>query len=169
MNNLIMAGADFIVIPCVSAHFFLQELREQLNIPILSIIDKTVGKVEKYPQRLQTVGLLAAEGAIRGGLFQEEFLKKGIKTLVPEGADLQQLMSAIFCLKDTKDGSDRKTIKKEVIAISNRLIQKGAKGIIAGCTEISIVLNPKDLSVPIFDTLTILSRAAIEEAGSQAL
>ena len=134
----------------------MQELREQLNIPILSIIDKTVGKVEKYPQRLQTVGLLAAKGAIRGGLFQEEFLKKGIKTLVPEGADRQQLMSAIFCLKDTKDGS-------------NRLIQEGAKGIIAGCTEISIIINPKDLSVPIFDALTILSRAAIEEAGSQVL
>ena len=62
-----------------------------------------------------------------------------------------------------------KQLKKEVIAISNRLIQEGAKGIIAGCTEISIVINPKDLSVPIFDTLTILSRAAIEEAGSQVL
>jgi len=70
-----MAGTYFIVIPCASAHLFLQEIREQLNIPILSSIDKTVGTVEKYPQRLQTVRLLAAEGAIRGGLFQEEFLK----------------------------------------------------------------------------------------------
>jgi len=128
-----------------------------------------VEKVENHHQRLQTVGLLAAEGAIRGGLFQEEFFKKGIKTLVPEGDDLQQLMSAIFRIKDTKEGFDRKVIKKEVMAISKQLIQKGAKGIIVGCTEISVIINSKDLPIPFFDALTILARAAIEEAGVKAL
>jgi len=167
--SLIRAGADFIVIPCISAHFFLQDLRKQLNIPILSIIDKTAEKVGNHHQRLQTVGLLAAEGAIRGGLFREEFLKKGIKTLVPEGDDLKQLMSVIFRIKDTKEGFDRQVIRKEVMAISKQLIQKGAEGIIVGCTEISVITNSKDLPIPFFDALTILARAAIEEAGVKAL
>ncbi|MDI6754139.1 MAG: amino acid racemase [Thermodesulfobacteriota bacterium] len=163
--SLKRAGVDFIVIPCVSAHFFLKELKQGINLPILSIVDKTAEYVKFAHPNIKTLGLLAAEGAIRGELFQDRFGREAIKVLLPEAADLQKLMAAIFRIKNTKAGLDRKIIKEELKEISYRLINKGAEGIIVGCTEISIVVGPGDLNVPIFDALTILARAAIEEAG----
>ena len=74
-------------------------------------------------------------------------------------------MAAVYEIKGAPGARSREAIGAEIRAIAGRLIQRGAQGIVAGCTEIPLVLKPGDLDVPVFDTLLLLGRAAIAEAG----
>jgi len=162
------AGADFIIIPCVSAHFFLPDLRRKLGLPILSMLEETAAAIEAYRPKILKAGLMAAVGPIQTGLFYGILQKAGMETLVSEEDDLQRVQTAIFHVKDTKGGHDRRGLKKGMKEIGDRLIQKGAQAIVVGCTELSILIHPDDFGVPVFDALTILARSAVKRAGLKA-
>ena len=162
--SLEKAGADFIVIPCISAHFFLDELRRKLSLSILSALDEVSVLITRDHPDIEAVGLLATKGTIHGGLFQKRLLERGITTLVPDPDDQEHAMGAIYKIKALKASRVREECKKTFIDISSNLIKKGSQGIIAGCTEIPLVLEPKDLMVPLFDPLLILAKAAVREA-----
>ncbi len=159
------AGADFVVIPCVSAHFFLEELRKESALPILSMFDVTARHVNRRRPLMNMVGLLATTGTIRGERFSERLSASGIYTLAPAAADQERIMAAIYAVKAGARGDTRERIRKEVAEVALRLVMQGAQGIIAGCTEIPLVLEQGDLPVPVLDTLLILARAAIAAAG----
>lgn len=162
--SLKKAGADFIVIPCISAHFFLDELRRKLPLPVLSAFDEvSVIITEEHPD-IEAVGLLATKGTVHGGRFQKKLLENGINTLVPDPDDQEHVMSAIYKIKSLKASQVRRECKKILVGVAENLIKKGAQGIIAGCTEIPLVLEPEDLTVPLFDPLLILAKAAVREA-----
>ena len=74
-------------------------------------------------------------------------------------------MAAIYDIKNSQPARSRAQITLDLISIAKDLISKGARGIIAGCTEIPLALNQEHLSVPYFDALTILARVAILKAG----
>jgi aspartate racemase len=159
------AGADFIVIPCVSAHYFLPQLSRRLNLPIISMLDEAAARIKAFKPQIKKVGLLAAEGTMRVGLFQSRLMRDAIETIIPEGKDRAEVQANIFKIKDTKARHDRKEISPRLHEIAERMIVAGAQGILIGCTEISIVMDPSSFSVPGFDALTILGQAAIHEAG----
>jgi len=159
------AGADFIIIPCVSAHYFLPELSRRLNLPIISMLDEAAVRIKAFKPQMRKVGLLAAEGTMRFGLFQNRLMRDVIDTIIPEGRDRIEVQANIFKIKDTKARHDRKEISLRIHEIAERMIVAGAQGILIGCTEISIVMDLISFSVPEFDALTILGQAAIREAG----
>jgi len=159
------AGADFIVIPCVSAHFFLEELRSQITLPVISIFDATVEHIRTAHPHIRKIGLLATIGTLEGGRFQDCLERGGIGTLLPDHADREKIMRAVYEIKGADAGRSRSEIGREVRDVANRLLAQGAQGIVAGCTEIPLVLRSDDLSAPLFDTLLLLARAAIKEAG----
>ena len=158
------AGADFVVIPCVSAHFFLDELQREAGLPILSMFDVTAEHIHQHHAHIRTVGMLATTGTIQGGHFRERLQQAGIETLTPAGPDQERVMAAVYEIKGAPGGRDRDAIGAEIRDISERLIQRGAQGVVAGCTEIPLVLKPGDISVPVFDTLLLLARAAVAAA-----
>ena len=159
------AGAAFIIIPCVSAHFFLADLEAELTLPILSLLDVTVEEVKRRHPVPDTVGLLATTGTIQGGMFQARLRQGEIETLVPDHDEQKRVMAVIYGIKATQPASSREEMRAELQAVCGRLIENGAQGIIAGCTEIPLILGPADLPVPLFDPLLILARAAIIKAG----
>lgn len=162
------AGASFIIIPCVSAHVFINEIRRQANLPILSIFDAVAEVVARDYPKIKTVGLLGTTGTVKGGLFQERLNQEGIKTVVPDDAVQSTIMAAIYDIKDAAPSRTRPEITSALVAAADSLIghkPEGARGIIAGCTEIPLALDQQDLPVPYFDSLTILARAAILRAG----
>jgi aspartate racemase len=163
------AGAGFIVIPCVSAHFFLDELQQGTGLPILSMFDVAAEHIRQHHPHIRTVGILATTGTLRGARFQDKLRQAGIQTIAPLEPDQERVMAAIYEIKGAPGGRDRDAIGAEVREISGRLIQRGAQGVIAGCTEIPLVLKPGDLSVPVFDTLLLLARAAIAAAGREPI
>jgi aspartate racemase len=113
---------------------------------------------------MRTVGLLGTKGTVQGGGFQRRLLEGGISTRVPELVDQERVMSAIYKIKGIGADSVKRESKEIMIDISNQLLLGGSEGIIAGCTEISLVLEPEDITSPLFDPLLILARAAIKEA-----
>lgn len=168
-RTLERAGADFIVIPCVSAHFFLDELSGQLTLPILSLFDAVAEELERQQPVPAAVGLLATTGTIHGGRFQERLQKRGIDTLVPGLDDQKRVMSVIYRVKATSSGAGREEMRSELRSVVTTLVDRGAQAIVAGCTEIPLVLRSQDVPLPFFDSLVVLARAAIVRAGRRPL
>jgi aspartate racemase len=169
---LARAGADFIIIPCVSAHVFLSEIQQQIQLPVLSIFDAVAEAVTRDHPRIKTVGLLATTGTVSGGLFQKRLGQDAIKTLVCEDAVQSRIMAAIYDIKNAHAARSRSEITTDLIASAESLIARrpeGAQGIIAGCTEIPLALKQEHLPVPYFDAVTLLARAAIVMAGIQPI
>jgi aspartate racemase len=160
-----LAGAEFIIMPCVAAHFFLEEVRQQVKLPILSILDVvTEALVRQHPQ-IAAVGLLAVTATLRSGLFQKRLAADNIKAVVPGETHQSMVMAAVADIKKTPPARSRLQITSDLIATAQTLISNGAGAIIAACTEVPLALLPEDLSVPYFDALAILARAAVLEAG----
>jgi aspartate racemase len=159
------AGSDFIIIPCVSAHFFLEQVRQKITLPILSIFDVVTETIMGDDPGIKTVGLMATTGTITGGLFQKRLAADNIKTIVPSESEQAKVMAAIYDIKNSQPARSRGQITSDLTATAEDLISDGARGIIAGCTEIPLALNQEHLSVPYYDALTILARAAIRKAG----
>ena len=159
------AGADFIIIPCVSAHFFIEEIQDRSGLPILSIFDAVTETITRDHPDIAVVGLMATSGTVRGGLFQKRLDKDGIQSLVPADSVQSSIMDAIYDIKNARPARSRDAITADLIAAAETLIDAGARGIVAGCTEIPLALKAEHLSVPYFDALTILARAAIRKAG----
>ena len=166
------AGAEFIIIPCVSAHVFLADVRQQIELPILSIFDAVAEAITRDFPDIKTIGLMGTTGTVSGGLFQQRLIRDGIDTLVPEDNMQAAIMAAIYDIKKSGPERSRAAIRADLVAAAESLTARkpvGAQGIIAGCTEIPLVLRQEYLSVPYFDAVTILARAAILKAGVEPL
>jgi aspartate racemase len=168
-KNLERAGAHFIVIPCVSAHYFIRGLREGITIPVISIIDEVAGEIERHHPGMERTGLIATTGTIRAGLFHDRLREIGVEVLVPPAEDQEELvMSAIYGKSGIKAGFISPENKGKILRAATALIERGAQGIIGGCTEVPLVVGGGDIAVPFFDSLDILARAAIRQAKGTA-
>lgn len=164
-KSLEKAGASFIVIPCVTAHYFIDDFRKQVDVPIVSLVEELGREITDKYSDMKKIALLATTGTIKGGHIQKRLEKLGLQVLVPT-EDLQEkmVMEAIYGTKGIKAGYVNYENKEKFIKITKLLIEKGAEGIIAGCTEIPLVLKQNDIPIPLFDTTLILAKAAIREA-----
>jgi aspartate racemase len=159
------AGADFIVIPCVTAHCFYAPLSRATRLPIVHLVRELASYVQARYPAVHTVGLLATTGTLETGLFQKAFANTTVTVLTPSaGSQRQRVMHAIFAKKGIKAVGPTAWSKALIAVAANTLISRGAQLIIAGCTEIPLVLRDGDLSVPVVDALTVLARVAVERA-----
>ena len=158
-RNLEGAGADFIVIPCNSAHYYIEAVRAAVSIPVISIIDETAAAVGAASCR--TAGLLATPGLVESGIYHRAFEAAGIAVLTPAPDGLAGLMAAILAFKDQ---GAQKELREAALRVSAGLVERGAEGIVLGCTELPVALAGHELPVPGFDTIEILARAAVREA-----
>jgi aspartate racemase len=138
-RTLARAGADFIVIPCISAHAFLPEIRRASPVPILSLVDESLAGAKKQKPRLRRVGLLASTGTVRSGLFTKTFAKAGIEIITTTEKEQSRVMEAVFGKGGVKAGFTEGQPRKLVLDVARRLIKRGAEAVIAGCTEIPLV------------------------------
>ncbi len=159
------AGADFIVIPCVTAHHFYDRLQKRIRIPILHIAVETMSYVQAHLKNIHQIGLVATTGTLRSGLFQRAFSNTKTVILVP-APDVQKncVMRAIYGPEGIKAAGPSAEAKRLILDASRRLIKQGAQAVIAGCTEVPLVLKDGDLPVPVIDSVDILAKAAIKKA-----
>jgi aspartate racemase len=159
------AGADFIVIPCVTVHYFHSALQKRTSLPVLHIVEETVKRIRKRYPRARRIGVLATTGTIRAGLFQEALAATKADVLVPsEDTQRTVVMKAIYAVKAGGATGEARAL---VHRAANELVARGAQVVIAGCTEIPLVLKDGDLPVPVVDPITILAEAAIDRAGGR--
>ena len=160
-RNLEKAGADFIIIPCNTAHYFLPSIQESVKIPILNMIEETAKETRKKISPIQKVGLLASIGIYKTEIYPQHFKKFNIEVISPEEKDKEEVMKVIYAVKA---GNLSEEIKKNILKIAQKLIDKGAEAIIAGCTEIPLILKEGDVSVPLIDPTQVLAKAAVQKA-----
>jgi aspartate racemase len=160
-KNLEKAGADFIIIPCNTAHYFLSQIQKSVKIPILNMIEETALETKKRIPQIKKVGLLASNGVYKAGIYNQYFKKYNIEVIFPEEKDKEKVMKVIYAVKA---GNLSEEVKKSIISIAQRLIDKGAEAIIAGCTEIPLILKEKNFSVPLIDPTQVLAKVAVEKA-----
>lgn len=160
---LAAAGADFVVIPCVSAHAFLGELRPLIRLPLISMLDVVADHLRQDHPQVRVAGLLATTGTVRSGSFQAALRGAGVQALVPDEDGQRRVMDAIYRIKASPAG--RAAARRELADAARRLVAGGAQGVVLGCTEIPLVFEPEDVPGPSFDSVVLLARAAIVAAG----
>lgn len=162
------AGADFLLMPCNTAHFFIDALQAAVSIQIVDMLQSTVQFIHSnYPQ-LETIGVIASTPTLECQLYGDLLQRNGYKTLVPSSLVQEQVMNAIFSESGIKAGFTDKP-REVLIASAEHLIDMGAQAIIAGCTEVSLVLKAGDFDAPLIDPLAILAALAVERASGYAL
>lgn len=155
------AGADFVIIPCNTAHFFINQLQEELRIPILDMIKLSAEEAKKNYTNLKRAGLLATDGTLKSELYRTAYDKAGIEIIEPTPEKQAEVMKAIYQYIKAGNLIDGGLMLRDV---ANELVSLGAELIICGCTEVSLVLKDGKLQVPILDPLQILADAAVAEA-----
>ncbi len=159
-KNLEKAGADFIIIPCNTAHYFLSSIQKSVRIPVLNMIEEAAKETQQRIPQIQKVGLLASIGVYKTKIYHQQFEKFNIEVIYPEEKDKGEVMKAIYAVKagDLSNG-----IKWNILKIAQKLIDKGAEAIIAGCTEIPLILKEGDVAVPLIDPTQILAKIAVQK------
>lgn len=163
-KRLETAGADFLVMPCNAAHAFAHAIRESVSIPLVSIIEETRDEVVRRFPGVRSVGVLASSGCIDAGLYQEAFGERGIEVLVPDGSDREAFMQLIYLIKS---GDRSEAVADGMRAIAARLVARGAEVVVAGCTEVPLVLRAADVSRPFVDSTDVLVARTIARAREE--
>ncbi len=162
-KHLEKGGADFIVICTNTMHKMAEEVAQNINLPLVHIADATAEAIKL--QKLKKIALLGTKFTM-----EQDFYKKRLTDLhqldviVPteeEREIVHQIIYKELCMGQIKGDS-----KKAYQNIIHHLQQKGAEGVILGCTEIPLLIKQEDVSIPIFDTTTIHAKKAVERAIS---
>ncbi len=159
------AGADIIVMPCVTAHYFIKDVMKEEDFRFISLLDEAVKWAKTHIPGIQKAGLLSSSGTIKSGIFHSAFEEKGIRLITPDENEQKIVMDAIFGKKGIKAGYKSGISRESIVRAAIALINKGAEAVIAGCTEIPLVLKSEDINVPYIEPMHITVTAALKEAG----
>jgi len=155
-NNLEKAGADFIVICTNTMHKVVNQIKEKISIPILHIAEMTAEKI--LEKGLKNIALLGTKYTMEQDFYKSKLIEKGINVIIPDKNDIEIINEVIYdelCL-----GTINSNSKKKFLEIVDKLRNKGAEGIILGCTEIGLLIKNEDTDVPLFDTAIIHAEQA---------
>ena len=161
-RRLESAGAELLVMPCNAAHAFAGAVVGAVGVPFLSILDATVAATRHRHPEAASVGVLAAQGALDAHLYRDAFAARGIRTIEPEGASRERFMELLYRIKRGDKGAE---VRTAMSALAAGLVEQGAEAIVAGCTEVPLVLAADDVAVPLVDSLEALARATVAAAG----
>jgi len=151
------AGANCIVIPCNTAHYWYDKLTQGNNIYTISIIDSVVSKI--YELGYKNVGILATNATIKAKLYQSALETKGINILIPNEKEQKDVMDGIIEVKSGNVEFGTMLIEP----VFNALIARHADAVILGCTEIPIALASLENENPdkCLDSLDILAQQCV--------
>lgn len=161
VRRLVEAGAEIVVVPCNTIHAYLGPVMRGAPVEFLSIVDTTIAAIRR--RSIQRVGLLATDGALASGLFQSAFEEAGIDWVLPTSPQQETVMGLIEAVKAGRDGTGT---HDQLEALLAGLVQSGVRTVVAGCTEISTLLDlvgPSD-SVDVVDPALELALHTVERA-----
>jgi len=161
-KRLEAAGADFLVMPCNTAQAFAQKAAAAVEIPFLDIVEETVGAIESGINR---VGLLATTACLRAGMYQPALKASGRSCVLPTDAEQDRLMQLVFLVKSADQGD---VVCQEMLDLAHGLVKRGAQAVVAGCTEIPLVLRQEALEVALISSTQVLAARTVELATGSA-
>jgi aspartate racemase len=159
------AGADLIAVPCNTAHAFLPGIEAQVGVRIIHMIEETARHIAAMRPHVDRVALLATTGTVRAGLYQDWLSRTGKEVMLPDAGEQAVIMRVI---RDVKAGDTRAETRHRIAEVAEGIAKRGAQAVVAGCTEIPLVLHAEDVSVPVADPSQILAEAVVAQAGGTA-
>ncbi|MFA5713771.1 MAG: amino acid racemase [Bacteroidales bacterium] len=162
------AGADMILIACNTAHYYIPQITPHIEIPILHMLDLTASFIAEEAKKggveKPSVGVLATTGTIRSQLYKNSLEKFSLNVLIPTSTEQEELvMEGIYGKEGVKAGFHRQPAKLLQKA-AHLLEERGANFIIAGCTEIPLVLTESMVGVKLVNSMEVLAKEAIKLA-----
>lgn len=157
------AGAHCVVMCTNTPHLVADTVRQKIKIPLLHIAEETAKEIVR--QGISKAGLIGTRFTMENSFFKDRLLKFGVESVIPGDADRDYIHAAIF--NELTKGSFLEETKSKFLSIIDKLKAQGAEGVIFGCTEFSLLINPSDCSIPVFDTAFIHSKAAVDFALSE--
>ncbi len=150
------AGCTCIAVPCNTAHYFLDQVQEQIRIPILHMIRETAKALAA--QGKSRPGIVATVGTIQSGLYQKEFAALGIQAVIPSDPAQAQAMSLIYDdIKSGRDGDPQK-----FAAVHRDLLAQGCDCAVLACTEMSVFASQHHLPPFYTDAMAILAERSVQ-------
>lgn len=154
-------GAGAIAIPCNTAHAYLTAIRAAVDVPVFDMIELAAAAIAStYPGAV--VGVLAATGTVRLGLYQAALQANGLAVEQPDDDLQEEVMAAIREVKGGGSGRDRRL--DHAIEV---LRSRGAKVLVLGCTELPLAVDSASTAIPVVDATDVLARACLEWAGGR--
>lgn len=153
-------GADLIAICTNTMHLMADEVQDAVNVPLIHIVDCVVEEIKK--KNLSKVGLLGTRFTMEQPFYKELLINNNIEVLIPEEEDRKVVHDVIF--GELCKGINEPASKEAYLNIINKLVERGAEGVILGCTEIPLLIQQNDTSIPLFDTTFIHANKVAQKA-----
>ena len=157
------AGADFLLLCTNTMHKLAPAIAEAISIPLLHIADATARAIEA--QHFETVGLLGTRFTMEENFYRDRLRDHGLRVLIPSAPDRQLVDRIIF--DELCRGIVKHRSREHYLRIMAEMAEQGAEAIIAGCTEIGMLVSPEQTPLPLFDTTAVHVDEAIRLAFLQ--
>lgn len=156
------AGCDVIAIPCNTAHHWYAELAAATGVPILHIVDAVSARIDSEARQVSTIGLLATAGTVEAGIYQERLAAGGRSVVdLNDLGEANPVMAGIRAVKAGELEEARALLTKA----AGMLVDRGARGLVYGCTDVSAVLGTTistvGVGVPVWDSSEALAAACV--------
>lgn len=154
-------GADFLAIPCNTAHYYQAMIQEAVSIPVLNMIQLTCEKISYIKPKINKIGLLASTAVINLDLYKKQFFSFDIEVLYPEENVQNQIMGLIKKIKTSNYGNEIVDIFQSAV---DHLIQSGADALLIACTELSMLTQKVVSEKLVFDSAQVLAESIVSLA-----
>lgn len=154
------AGADFVVIATNTMHLVVDQVRDSIDIPVLSMLDVVADT--SLAQGVSTVGLLGTRFTMEKSFYHDALARRGIAVLVPDAEQRAYVNHVIY--DELVAGDIRSESQAGYLAIIRSLADRGAEAVILGCTEIPLLVRQEDVDLPLLDTTVLHAQAALDFA-----
>ena len=152
-------GAEFLLICTNTMHIMAPEIEKGTGLKVLHIADATGEEIKR--RDMKKVGLIGTKFTMEGTFYKDRLKENhNIEVIIPDEED--RVIAHEIIYNELVVGKITDSSRKKYIEIIEKLAQKGAEGVILGCTEIPLLIKQSDVKVPVFDTTTIHAKAAVK-------
>jgi aspartate racemase len=162
-GRLEQSGVDALCMPCNTAHYFVEDIRSKTNIPFISIIESTIDKIKATHPGATKIGLMATRGTSDAGIYHKTLESAGLEVLPLSDSFKNEVMEVIYTVKA---GRLVETVAQFNCCVQ-QLVDAGADVMIAGCTEIPLLLPHLNRSVAFVDPTLALAEKIVQFAQAQ--
>lgn len=150
---------DLLAIPCVTAHYFYQELEKEIHLPIVHAVWESARYLWKRGYR--KVGIMATDATVQMRIFEESMSKFGIVCVYPKEGSQKKVMHLIY--ENVKAGTQ---VERELFdSVAEELFSNGAEVILLGCTELSILKQKQMTGAGCLDVTEVLAKICVEKCA----
>ncbi len=157
-RQLEAGGADMVMLTANSTHECFDVVQSATTLPMIHIGDATAAEIARVG--VGKVGLLGTRYTMEREFLRKRLDQHGLQVIVPEEPDRTTIHDIVF--EELVLGKIRDESRVEFVGVMDRLVERGAGGIILGCTEFGLLVSQADASVPLFDTTELHARAAVD-------